>query len=158
MAEPHPQRWQSFFETEQEVRRLFRELIHQPWGSRGQAEGGRRPGEASAWQPQADLWETDEAIMVEVELPGVTQKDVSVTLSNGILTIKGEKKSEREEKKDNYYMSERVSGSFERSLRLPDTVDENKLEAKFDSGVLKIIAQKKPEAVKAEKKIEIAKS
>ncbi|MGE0626577.1 MAG: Hsp20/alpha crystallin family protein [Hyphomicrobiaceae bacterium] len=108
--------------------------------------------------PAVDVHDNPKSLTIEVELPGVTQKDVSVTLSNGILTIKGEKKSEREEKKDNYYMSERVSGSFERSLRLPDTVDENKLEAKFDSGVLKIIAQKKPEAMKAEKKIEIAKS
>lgn len=81
-----------------------------------------------------------------------------MTLASGILTIKGEKKSEREEKKENYYMAERSYGSFERSLRLPDTIDESKVEARFDQGVLKVVAQKRPDAMKAEKKIEIKKS
>ena len=75
-----------------------------------------------------------------------------------MLTIKGEKKQEKEEKSDSYYLAERSFGSFERSLRLPDTVDETKVEAKFDKGVLKVTAAKKPEAVKAERKIEIKKS
>jgi HSP20 family protein len=63
-----------------------------------------------------------------------------------------------EEKSENYHLSERSYGSFARSLRLPETIDESKLEAKFDKGVLKITAAKKPEAVKAERKIEIKKS
>jgi HSP20 family protein len=79
-------------------------------------------------------------------------------LSNGILTIKGEKKHEKEEKTENYHMTERSFGSFQRSLRLPDSVDEGKVEARFDKGVLKITAAKKPEAVKAERKIEIRKA
>ena len=74
-----------------------------------------------------------------------------------MLTIKGEKKHEKEEKGENYYLAERSFGSFERSIRLPDTVDESKIEAKFDKGVLKVTAAKKPEAVKAERKIEIKK-
>ena len=102
--------------------------------------------------------ENTNAITVEAELPGVDEKDVSVTLANGVLTIKGEKKSEKEEKSDNYYLAERSFGSFERSIRLPDTVDDAKVEAKFDKGVLKVTAAKKPEAVKAERKIEIKKS
>jgi HSP20 family protein len=108
--------------------------------------------------PQLDVREDDKTITVEAELPGVAEKDVSVTLNNGVLRIKGEKKHEREEKKDSYYLSERSFGAFERSLRLPDTIDESKLEARFDQGVLKITAPKRPEAVKAEKKIEIRKS
>lgn len=119
--------------------------------------GGSPLARAGDIIPAIDVHDNTKALTIEVELPGVSEKDVSVTVSNGVLTIKGEKKSEREEKKDNYFMSERVSGSFQRSLRLPDTIDEDKLDAKFDNGVLKIIAQKKPEAVKAEKKIEIAK-
>ena len=95
---------------------------------------------------------------LEVELPGVDEKDVSVTFNNGYLTIKGEKKAEREEKKDNYYLAERSFGSFERSLRLPDTLDDSKIEAKFGKGVLTVTAPKRPEALKAERTIEIKKA
>lgn len=105
-----------------------------------------------------DVHEDDKSLTVEAELPGVDEKDLAVTLTNGILTIRGEKKQEREEKKENYYLNERSFGSFERSVRLPDTIDENKVEARFEKGVLKVTAAKRPEAVKAEKKIEIKKS
>lgn len=108
--------------------------------------------------PEVDIHENEKQIMVEVDLPGVDEKDVSVTFANGVLTIKGEKKSEREEKEDNYYVAERSYGKFERSLTLPETIDEDQIEAKFDKGVLTVTAQKKPEAVKAEKKIEIKKA
>ena len=108
--------------------------------------------------PELDVRENTKSIVIEAELPGVEEKDVSVTLANGLLTIKGEKKEQREEKDETHYFSERTFGAFERCLRLPDTIDENKLEAHFDKGVLKITAAKKPEAVKAERKIEIKKS
>lgn len=108
--------------------------------------------------PELDIHENSKQLTIEVDLPGVDEKDVSVTLANGMLTIRGEKKTEREEKKENYYLAERSYGAFERTVSMPDTIDENKLEAKFDKGVLKIAAQKKPEAVRAEKKIEIKKS
>jgi HSP20 family protein len=111
----------------------------------------------SVMVPELDVHENDKSFSIEVELPGVEEKDVSVTFNNGYLTVKGEKKSEREEKKENYYLAERSFGSFERSLRLPDTLDESKIVARFDKGVLKISAPKRPEAVKAERKIEIAK-
>ena len=105
-----------------------------------------------------DVREDTNSIVVEVELPGVDEKDVSVTLANGMLTIKGEKKHEKEEKGESYYLTERSFGTFERAIRLPDTVDDAKVEAKFDKGVLKVTAAKKPEAVKAERKIEIKKT
>ena len=108
--------------------------------------------------PELDVRENTNAIVVEAELPGVDEKDVSVTVANGVLTIKGEKKHEKEEKGENYYLAERSFGSFERSIRLPDTVDDAKVEAKFDKGVLKVTAAKKPEAVKAERKIDIKKA
>lgn len=106
--------------------------------------------------PDLDVHEDDKAVTIEVELPGVDEKDVSVTFNNGNLTIRGEKKSEREEKKADYYMAERSFGSFERSLRLPDTLDDSKIDARFDKGVLKITAPKKPEAQTAERKIAIS--
>jgi HSP20 family protein len=108
--------------------------------------------------PQLDIHDNGKQLAIDVDLPGVDEKDVTVTLANGMLTIKGEKKSEHEEKRDNCYVAERAYGTFERSLRLPDTIDDAKLEARFDKGVLKILAQKKPEAVKAERKIEIKKA
>jgi HSP20 family protein len=88
----------------------------------------------------------------------VEEKDISVTLTNGALTIKGEKKQEKQEKSENYHVTERSFGSFQRSLRLPEVVDDTKVEAKFDKGVLKVTATKKPEAVKAQRRIEIKKS
>lgn len=112
---------------------------------------------AGALVPDLDVHENDKSISIEVELPGVEEKDVSVTFANGYLTVRGEKKTEREEKKENYYLAERSFGSFERSLRLPDTLDDSKIEARFDKGVLKITAAKRPEAQKAERKIAIAK-
>jgi len=105
--------------------------------------------------PELDVRESATAITVEAELPGVDEKDISVTLSNGILSIKGEKKQDKEEKTENYYLAERSYGAFERSLQLPDSIDETKVDAKFDKGVLKITASKKPEAVKAQRKVEI---
>jgi HSP20 family protein len=107
--------------------------------------------------PDLDVRENTNTITIEAELPGVDEKNVTVTVANGLLTIKGEKKQEKEEKSENYYLSERSYGAFERSLRLPDTIDEGKVEAKFDKGVLRITAAKKPEAVKAERRIEIKK-
>ena len=79
-------------------------------------------------------------------------------MANGVLTIKGEKKRNKEEKTENYYLAERGYGAFERSFLLPDSVDEAKVEAKFDKGVLRITAMKKPDAVKAQRKIEIKKA
>ena len=105
-----------------------------------------------------DVREEPDKLVIEADLPGVDEKDVSVTLAGGVLTIKGEKKSEREEKKNDYHIAERSFGSFERSLRLPDGIEEGSVSANFDKGVLKIVAPKRPEAVKSERKIEIKKT
>jgi HSP20 family protein len=117
-----------------------------------------REGRTAAVLPELDVRESTNAITVEVELPGVEEKDIAVTLANGVLTIKGEKKQEKQEKGENYHMTERSFGSFQRSLRLPDMVDDTKVEARFDNGVLKVTVAKKLEAVKAERRIEIKKS
>jgi HSP20 family protein len=108
--------------------------------------------------PELDVRESTDAITVEAELPGVDENDVTVTLANGILTIKGEKRQEKEEKGESFHLTERSFGSFQRSIRLPDTIDDAKVEAKFDKGVLKVTAAKRPEAVKAQRKIGINKS
>jgi HSP20 family protein len=117
-----------------------------------------RSENGSVLVPELDVRENGTTVTIEAELPGVEEKDVSVTLANGVLTIKGEKKQNKEEKSDNYYMAERSYGAFARALQLPDSVDEAKVEAKFDKGVLRITAAKRPDAVKAQRKIEIKKT
>lgn len=108
--------------------------------------------------PDMDVKETAKEFTIEAELPGVDEKDISVTLTNGVLMLKGEKKQERDEKKDNYHLVERSFGSFQRAMRLPDTADDSKVEAKFANGVLKIAIAKRADAVKPERKIEIKKA
>ena len=108
--------------------------------------------------PNLDLKDTGKSIVIEAELPGVDEKDVTLTVKDGILTLKGEKRHSIEEKGENHYLTERSYGSFMRSLQLPDSIDESKVEARYDKGVLTITAEKRPEAVKAEKRIEIRKA
>lgn len=116
-----------------------------------------RAGWGDTVVPNIDLKEAEKEFIVEAELPGMDEKDVSVTLSGGILTLKGEKKSEREEKKEDYRLTERSYGSFLRSFDLGEAVDPDKVKASFEKGVLKVTLQKRPEAVKAEKRIPIGK-
>jgi HSP20 family protein len=105
--------------------------------------------------PAMDVAETDKTYEITAELPGMIESEVQVVASNGVLTIKGEKKEEKEEKKKDYYLSERRYGSFDRRLRIPDGVDEDKIEATFKKGVLSVTIPKKPEAQKLGKKIDV---
>ena len=107
-----------------------------------QAWWGRRLWEGE-WTPAVDVAETPEQIMVKAELPGIDPKEINISMTRDILTIKGEKKSEREEKKENYLLVERSCGSFSRSLALPTAVNADKIEAKFEKGVLTITCPKR---------------
>jgi HSP20 family protein len=113
---------------------------------------------AQGLTPAWDVKETEKEVVVKAELPGIDEKDVQLTIHDGVLSMRGEKKSERKEERENYHMMERSYGSFQRSIRLPETVDEDKVEASFDKGVLTVTLPKRPEAVKAQKKIEIKSS
>jgi HSP20 family protein len=115
-------------------------------------------GGQSSVVPELDVREDGKQVTIEVDLPGLEEKDVTLTLRDGVLTIKGERKQEREEKAENYHVMERSFGSFQRSLRLPDTIDENSVEARFDKGVLQTAAAKRPDAVRAERTIAIKKA
>ena len=84
-------------------------------------------------------------IVVKAEVPGIDAKDINISVTGDVLTIKGEKKSEREEKEENYHLVERSYGSFSRSLVLPAAVDLDKIEAKYDKGVLTVTCPKKEE-------------
>ena len=96
--------------------------------------------------PRLDVAETDTAIEVTAELPGLDEKDVEVVLHDDLLTIKGEKKSEREEKKKDYHLVERSFGSFARSIRLPFDAGADAVKANFAKGVLKVTINKPAEA------------
>ena len=111
-----------------EMDRVFERFEH---GCRA-AESFRRRTARTITVPELDVRESANAIVVEAELPGVDEKDITVSLANGVLTIKGEKKHEKEEKGENYHVTERSFGSFERAIRLPDTIDEGKVDAKFE--------------------------
>jgi len=99
----------------------------------------------AAFSPAVDLVDTENSLQVKVELPGVKKEDVEITLKNDVLTVKGEKKEEKEEKGENRYYIERSYGSFSRSLTLPAAVQFDKVVASFVDGVLEITLPKAEE-------------
>ncbi|MFQ5451916.1 MAG: Hsp20/alpha crystallin family protein [Nitrospinaceae bacterium] len=105
--------------------------------------------------PSVDVAETDDEVKVTAELPGMDEKDIDVSLSKNILTLKGEKKQEKEEKDKNYYRMERSYGKFQRDIVLPEGIEQDKVDAKFHNGVLTVVLKKTPEAKKDVKKIEV---
>ncbi|MBW2040174.1 MAG: Hsp20/alpha crystallin family protein [Deltaproteobacteria bacterium] len=118
---------------------------------------GERPieWEGGEWTPSLDVSETKDKVMVKAEAPGIDPKDIDISLASGILTIKGEKKQQREEKDENYHLIERNYGSFFRSVRLPVEVQEDKVKANYKDGVLKITLPKTERAKEKEVKIEV---
>jgi HSP20 family protein len=120
--------------------------------------GGALRHAHAGWQaltPAVDIDETDQQMVITAELPGVSDKDVEVSLAGDILTIKGEKKAEREEKNGDATYMERRFGSFSRSVRLPFEVKDEKIDAKFKDGVLTIHLPKPAELQRAVRRIEV---
>ena len=119
--------------------------------------GGYQPANplVGEWLPTIELSETKDSLIIKAELPGLEGKDIDVTLSGDILTIKGEKKQEKKEEKEHSHYSESYYGSFERSFRLPAEVKEDNIDASFDKGVLKLTLPKTEEAKKKEIKIKV---
>jgi HSP20 family protein len=117
---------------------------------------GSSGGRGFALTPHMDVKDSDKEILVEAELPVIDEKDVSYA-SGRRPDDPSEKKHERDEEKENYRTMERRYGSFQRSVQLPDTVDEDKVEATFINGVLKVSLPKRPEAVGKQRKIPIKK-
>lgn len=108
--------------------------------------------------PSIDVAENDTSIVLTAELPGISEEDIDISVHNGVLSLKGEKKMEKKDDKDNYHVVERRYGSFQRTMRLPPSVDEAAVAAKFDKGVLTVTMPKKPGTATAERKIAIEKS
>ncbi len=150
-----PSRIQDPFQSfRTEIDRLFDNFL----GGGFQSLTGLRQGLPSAPQmmaPTMDVKENEKEIVVKADMPGMDEKDINLTIHNGVLSLRGEKKSEHTDERENYHVMERGYGSFQRSIRLPETIDEDKAEARFDKGVLTITLPKRPEMVSAQKKIEI---
>ena len=129
--------WTGMTSLRKEMDRLFDRFLEPVWPE--------LPA-MTEWEPKVDLSENKDAVVVKAELPGVEQKDINVSLQEGMLTIKGEKQSEKEEKDQRFHRMERSYGAFFRSLRLPATVDASKVTAAFKDGVVTITLPKVPEA------------
>ena len=118
----------------------------------------RRPMKAEEgleFFPSIDLAEKANELVVKCEVPGMDPKDIDISLSDGVLTIRGEKKQEREEKEADYHLVERSYGSFSRSIQLPKEVQSDKISASYKNGILKITLPKSGEAKKKEVRIKV---
>lgn len=116
------------------------------------------PGEdikEGVWQPAVDIYETAESIVIKAELPDVDQKDIDVRIEDNTLTIKGERKHESEVKKENYHRIERYFGSFQRSFKLPATVNQEGVSANCEKGVLTVTLPKKEEVKPKQISVEV---
>ncbi len=139
---------------QREMNRLFDDFFK----GFGLKPAGEEMEELGTFVPRIDMTEDEKAFRVTAELPGMDEKDIDINLTKDALTIKGEKKEEREEKdKENYYM-ERSFGSFTRVLPVPGEIDPDRVEASFKKGVLNVTLPKVQTGKKEQKKIEIKSS
>lgn len=151
----------SLMELQGEIDRLFDDFARGfGWLGRGFPENrplSRIEGAAPMIMTRVNVAETDDAYEIEAELPGLSEKDIELKVADGVLTISGERKEEKEEKKKDYHLRERSYGSFQRSFALPQNVVEDKIDAKFSKGVLTIrLPKSEPGAEKpGEKRIAI---
>jgi HSP20 family protein len=149
-----------FQRLHREIDRLFDDFGRVDWRlpfSRGDFGLDMKWPSRTDWEiaPAMDVAEKDTEYEVTAELPGIEDKDIEIKLANGMLTIKGEKSEEKEEKQKEYYLSERRFGSFQRSFTLPEGVDTDKIEASFAKGILSVKLPKSAKAREAEKKIAV---
>lgn len=146
-----------FSSFRREMERLFNEFDDYVWPPsfrRGWLQA--RPDHQSSIEiPAVDVIEKGNSFEITAELPGMEEKDVEVTLANGALLIRGEKKAETEEKKKDYYLHERSYGSFERYFGLPEGVAADRISASFKNGVLTVTLPKTQEAKASKRKIPI---
>ena len=144
-------RWEpfrDFYTLQNQINRVFGDRSQRP----GTADEGLTAG---PWTPQVDVYETNESIVLKADLPGMSQNDVEISVEGNTLTVKGERKFEKEVSEKEYYRMERSYGTFTRSFTLPPTVDSDKIDAAFSQGVLKITLPKKEESKPKQIKVKI---
>jgi len=142
-------RWDPFRELEDMSERLNR-IFQRPQLGRA-AEAGRERLTVPDWAPAVDIVETPEEFVLKADLPEIKKEEVKVTVENGVLSIEGERKQEKEEKGKRYHRIERSYGCFMRTFSIPDNVDETKVRAEFKDGILNLRLPKtekaKPKAI-----------
>jgi HSP20 family protein len=143
-------RWDPFREfvtLQDRMGRLFRDS----YGSEGREEALT----STTFSPAVDVYEDEHNVTLKIEVPGIEEKDIDVRIENNTLTVHGERKFENEEKEENYRRVERQYGSFTRTFTLPQTVDQESVQADYDKGVLKIKLAKKQEAKPKQIKVNV---
>jgi HSP20 family protein len=121
------------------IRDEMNRVLNEAFGRGGNEEAGWTSG---AWAPPVDIYETDNAVVMKAELPGISKNDISIELKDNTLVIRGERKREDEVKEGGYHRMERVYGAFQRSFLLPTTVDQEKVKANYKDGVLELYLPK----------------
>ncbi len=141
-----------FYDPQSEMNRMFDDMF----GSLMRRPGSqhRTAQQLTEWAPAIDVVTRDGDLVIRAELPGVKQEDVEITLHNNVLTISGERKAEQEEERGGYHVRERRYGTFSRSLALPEGLDESKIRARYDNGVLEVTVEGAA-AVQEPKRIQI---
>jgi HSP20 family protein len=140
-----------FYDPVSEMNRMFDEML----GGLARRQGGQQQrAELTEWAPAIDVVAKDGDLVLRAELPGVKSEDVDITLNENVLTVSGERKAEQEEERGGYYVRERRYGSFSRSLTLPQGVDESKIHARYEDGVLEVTVEGAA-AVQEPKRIQI---
>ena len=135
-----------------EMDRMFHSFLQSPAFSMPLPFAGAHNGLVI---PTTDMKESDTEISISTELPGMGEEDVEVTVKNGTITVKGEKTEEKKDEKDKYHLTERRYGQFRRSFTVPENIDEAKIKAAFDKGVLTISMPKSKDGTHAERRIKI---
>ncbi len=143
-------RWDPFREFVTIQDRMNR-LLRDSYGPEGQDQNLT----TSSFAPPVDVYEDEHNVTLKIEVPGIEEKDINVNIENNTLTVHGERKFENEEKEENYRRVERQYGSFTRTFTLPNTVDQDSVQADYDKGVLKITLAKKAEAKPKQIKVNV---
>ncbi len=134
-------RWDPFRDMvtlREKMNRLFEDTVT--------ARGEDKEMITSSWSPAVDIYETENELVLSAEVPGIDEKDIEIKIDDGTLSIRGERKFEKETKEENYHRIERAYGSFFRSFSLPNTIDQEGIRAEHEGGVLKIHMPKKAES------------
>jgi HSP20 family protein len=139
-----------------EMDRMFENFFGGGWPAFSRMRSLGKNGGADIVVPEVDVKENDKEIIIAAELPGIDEKDVELAVQDDVLTLRGTKSEEHEEEKEDYHLKERHYGSFQRSFRLPPSVDQEKIAADFEKGVLKIVLPKKAGAQAAVKRIAVS--
>jgi len=143
-------RWDPFREfvtLQDRMNRLFRDSFG--------PEGREEALTTTTFAPPVDVYEDEHNVTLKIEVPGIEEKDIDVRIENNTLTVHGERKFEKEEKEENYRRVERQYGSFTRTFTLPNTVEQESVQADYDKGVLKIKLAKKAEAKPKQIKVNV---